>query len=105
LDSRVQALTAKETTSKAHMQVHINKESLEKQLEGNRAEMGLGRPSWADWPSPFQVRFDAPFDLAASRAIYSPLAKSHEKIHSSSTAEEQRREGHHYGEERVEIVD
>jgi hypothetical protein len=105
LDSRVQALTAKETTSKAHMQVHINKESLEKQLEGNRAEMGLGRPSWADWPSPFQVRFDAPFDLAASRSIYSPLAKSHEKIHSSSTAEEQRREGHHYGEERVEIVD
>jgi hypothetical protein len=29
--ARIQALTVKETTSKAHMQVHINKESREKQ--------------------------------------------------------------------------
>jgi hypothetical protein len=30
--ARIQALTVKETTSKAHMQVHTNKESREKQL-------------------------------------------------------------------------
>jgi hypothetical protein len=29
--ARIQALTVKETTSKAHMQVHTNKESREKQ--------------------------------------------------------------------------
>jgi hypothetical protein len=39
--ARIQALTAKETTSKAHMQVHTNKESCMKQLERK-----LG-PNWA----------------------------------------------------------
>jgi hypothetical protein len=80
------------------MPVHTNKESLEKQPRRkpgpNWAEIGMGQPAWADRPSPFQARFDAPFDLAASQAIYSPLSESHEKIHSSSAAEEQRREGH-----------
>jgi hypothetical protein len=32
----------------------------------------------------------APFDLGASRAIYSPLTESHTSINSSSAAEEQR---------------
>jgi hypothetical protein len=109
LDSRIPALTMKETTAKAHMEVHTNKESREKQprkkLGPNQAETGLGRPAWAYRPSPFRARFSAPFDLAASRAIYSPLAESHAEIHSSSAAEEQRREGHHPGEERVEMVD
>jgi hypothetical protein len=109
LDSKIQALTVKETMSKAHMQVHTNKESYEKQSGKkpgpNRAETDLGWPAWADWPSPFWARFGAPFDLAASRAIYSPLAESHKEIHSSSAAEEQRREGHRSGEERVEMVD
>jgi hypothetical protein len=41
------------------------------------------------------------FDLAAIR---SPEAKSHTSTHSSSTAEEQQREGHLLGEERVELV-
>jgi hypothetical protein len=54
--TRIQALTVKEMTSKAHMQVHKNKGSREKQLGRklgpNRAEMGLGRPAWADRPSP-----------------------------------------------------
>jgi hypothetical protein len=45
------------------------------------------------------------FALAANRAIYSPLTESHEGYNSSSAAEEQRREGHHLGEERVELVD
>jgi hypothetical protein len=47
LDSKIQALTVKEMTSKAHMQVNTNKESREKKpgkkLEPNRSEMGLGR--------------------------------------------------------------
>jgi hypothetical protein len=77
LDSNIQALTVKETTSKAHIQVATGEET--------GAETGLGRPAWADRPSPFRARFDTPFDLVASRAIYSPLAESHVKIHSSST--------------------
>jgi hypothetical protein len=44
---RIQVLSVKETTSKAHMQVHTNKESREKQprrkLGPNRAERGMGR--------------------------------------------------------------
>jgi hypothetical protein len=109
LDSKIQALTVKETTSKAHMQVHTNKRSREKQPgkkpEPNRAEMGLGRPAWADRPSPFRDRFGAPFDLTASQNIYSPLAESYRELHSSSATEEQRRKGRHPGEERVEMVD
>jgi hypothetical protein len=60
------------------------------------AEMGPGRSAHARAQSP-------PFDLAAIWAIYSPEAKSLASTHSSSTAEEQRREGHHLGEERVEL--
>jgi hypothetical protein len=44
-------------------------------------------------------------DLAAIQTIYGPEAKSHASTHSSSAAEEQRREGHHLGEEMVELVD
>jgi hypothetical protein len=74
--------------SNTHMQVHTNKESREKQLGKKPGP----KRAWADRLSPSRARFDAPFDLAASRAIYSPLAESHNEIHSSSTAEEQRRE-------------
>jgi hypothetical protein len=63
--ARIQALTVKETTSKAHMQVHTNKGSRENQPGRkpgpNRAKMGLGQPAWADWPSPLQARFASPF--------------------------------------------
>jgi hypothetical protein len=63
--ARIQALTVKETTSKAHMQVHTNKESCKKQSGRkpgpNQAEMGLGQAAWADRPSPLWARFDAPF--------------------------------------------
>jgi hypothetical protein len=100
LDNKIQALTMKEATSKAHMQVHTDKESREKQPGRNGP-----RPALADRPSPFRARFDTPFDLAALRTIYSPVAKSHEEIHSSSATEEQRREGHRSREERVEMVD
>jgi hypothetical protein len=64
LASRIQALTVKEMTSKAHMQVHTNKGSHEKQLGRkpgpNRAELGLGWPAWADRPSPLRARFASP---------------------------------------------
>jgi hypothetical protein len=101
--ARIQALTMKETTSKANMQVHTNKESREKQPGRkpgpNWVETSLGRPN------PLRARFGTPFDLAAIWTIYSPLAKSHAWIDSSSSAEEQRREEHRSGEERVEMVD
>jgi hypothetical protein len=51
------------------------------------------------------VAQSTPFDLAAIRTIYSPEARSHTSTHSSSAAEEKRREGHHLREERIELVD
>jgi hypothetical protein len=64
-------------------------------------------PGWAQAgrPSPVQGLFAPSFDLAAIRAIYSPGVESHAWSNSSSAAEEQRREGHHPGEERVKLVD
>jgi hypothetical protein len=56
-------------------------------------------------PAHFQAQSTPPFDLAAIRAIYSLEAKSHASTHSSSAVEEQRREGHHLGEEMVELLD
>jgi hypothetical protein len=99
LMARIQALTAKETTSKAHMQVHTNRESREKQPGQRPGSNQAGRPR------PFWAQFGTPFDLAVIRTIYSPLAKSHGEFFSSSAAEEKKREGHHSGEERVEMVD
>jgi hypothetical protein len=69
----IQALTAKETTSKAHMQVHTNRESREKQPGRkpgpNWDKKALGRPAWADRPGPFSARFGLPFDLAPLQFI------------------------------------
>jgi hypothetical protein len=74
------------------------------------AEMGPGqlaqpisRPRPAG-PAHFEAQ-STPFDLDGIQAIYSPEARRHTSIHSPSAAEEQRREGHHLGEERVELVD
>jgi hypothetical protein len=61
--------------------------------------MGLGRLT-----HPISGSIRAPFDLAASRNSYSPLAKSHASTHSPFAAEEQRGERHHSKEERVELV-
>jgi hypothetical protein len=74
--------------------------------DATRRRQGTG-PRWAQAgrARPVQGPFDSPFDLAANRAIYSPRVKRHASINSSSAAEEQRREGHHPGEERVELVD
>jgi hypothetical protein len=63
--ARIQAFIVKETTSKAHMKVHTNKGSREKQPGRkpgpNRAKLGLGRPAWADPPSLIRARFTSPF--------------------------------------------
>jgi hypothetical protein len=67
--------------------------------------VGPGLSAEACRPSPFRGPVTSPFDLAAIRAIYSTEAKSHASIHSLSAADEQRKEGHHLGEERVELVD
>jgi hypothetical protein len=64
------------------------------------AEVGPGRPA-----HPISGPSRPPFDLAAIQTIYSLEVKSHASINSSSAAEEQRREGHNLGEERVELVD
>jgi hypothetical protein len=56
-------------------------------------------------PSPLRGSIDSPFDLASIQVIYSPGARLYASIHSSSAAEEQRREGHHLREDRVELVD
>jgi hypothetical protein len=81
--ARIQVLTVKETTSKAHMQVHTNKGSREKQPGWkpgpNWAEMGLGRPAWADWPSPLRGRFGAPFALGVRLFIASAAIGCHIK--------------------------
>jgi hypothetical protein len=69
------------------------------------AWMGPGWPAQTGRPSPVQGPFTRSFALAAIQAIYSPLTESHASYNSSSTAEEQRREGHHLGEKRVELVD
>jgi hypothetical protein len=85
--------------------MHTNKESREKQPGKQPGKKPGPNRAWADRTSPFRARFDAIFDLDVLQTIYSPVAKSHEEIHSSFAAEERRREGHHPGEERVEMVD
>jgi hypothetical protein len=64
-------------------------------------------PGWAQagQPNPVQSPFAPSFALAAIRAIYSPEVESNASSNSSSATEEQRREGHHPGEERVELAD
>jgi hypothetical protein len=74
--ARIQALTVKETTSKAHMQVHTNKESHKKQSGRkpgpNRAETGLG---WPAQPTPGPVQ--RPFALSVRLFIASSSVRRH----------------------------
>jgi hypothetical protein len=63
------------------------------------AEVGPGRPARRiSGPS------RPPFDLAAIWTIYSPKAKSHASMHSSSAAEEQRSKRKTISERRVVLV-
>jgi hypothetical protein len=69
----------------------------------SRARTG---PGWAQAGRPSLLRgpVGLPFDLVASRAIYSPLIESHAGINSSSTAEEQRSLRDTISEMRVMLV-
>jgi hypothetical protein len=64
------------------------------------AEMGPGRSAQAGRPSLFQGPVDLPFDLDASRAIYSPLARE-PRINQSVIRHRgaEKLEGHHLGDE------
>jgi hypothetical protein len=70
-----------------------------KTLEDSGSNTGQRRPQ----AGPSGPRHP-PFDLAASRTIYSPLAESHERIHSSSTAEEKKSLRDTISERRVVLV-
>jgi hypothetical protein len=70
----------------------------------NWAEVGPGRSAQAGRPSPFRGPVGPPFDLGASRAIYSPLTESHASINSSSAVEEQRTLRDTISEKRVVLV-
>jgi hypothetical protein len=74
---------------------------------GNQHQGGCGLdrsgPRPAD-PTHFEAH-SPPFELAAIQAIYIPEARRRASTHSPSAAEEQRREGHHLEEEKVELVD
>jgi hypothetical protein len=79
--ARIQALTVKETTSKAHMQVHTNKESCEKQpgrnTDPNRPRKGLGRSAQSDRLRGFLARFATPFALGVCLIIASAAVGRH----------------------------
>jgi hypothetical protein len=68
------------------------------------AETGPGRSAQAGRPSLFRGPVGLPFDLVASRAIYSPLTISHASINSSSAAEEPRSLRDTISEMRVVLV-
>jgi hypothetical protein len=80
---RIQALTMKETTSKAHMQVHTNKESCKKQpgrkMGPNRPRKGLGWLACSDRPRGLLARFGAPFSLGVCLFIASATVVRHIK--------------------------
>jgi hypothetical protein len=75
--------------TRAHMQKGEGSRRLGNQHRAKEAadwaKMDPGRPA-----QPISGPNRPPFDLDASRAIYSPLTKSHASTNSSSAAEEQR---------------
>jgi hypothetical protein len=79
--ARIQVLTVKKTMSKAHMQVHTNKKSCEKQqgrhTDPNRPRKGLGRPAQSDRPRGLLARFGAPFALGVRLFIASATVGLH----------------------------
>jgi hypothetical protein len=79
--------------TRAHMQKGEDSRRLGQQHRAKEVagwdEVGPGRSSQAGQSRPLRGLV-APFDLAASWTIYSPLVESHGRIHSSSAVEEQR---------------
>jgi hypothetical protein len=95
--------------TRAHMQKARGSRRLGKQHRAKEAtdwaEMGPGRSAQDGRPSPFRGPVSPPFDLVASRAIYSPLTESHASTKSSSATEEQRSLRDTISEMRVVLVD
>jgi hypothetical protein len=85
-------------------------EDLEDARSNTRQSRLRTGPKWAQADQPRlagPTHFEAqspPFDLVASRAIYSPLTESHGGINSSSAAEEQRSLRDTISEMRVVLV-
>jgi hypothetical protein len=81
--ARIQALIVTETTSKAHMQVHTNKESCKKQpgrnTGPNRPRKGMGRSAQSDRPRGLLARFATPFALGVCLFIASAAVGRHIK--------------------------
>jgi hypothetical protein len=79
--ARIQALIVKETTSKAHMLVHTNKESCKKQpgrnTGPNRPRKGLSQLAQSDRPRGFLARFATPFALGVRIFIASAAVGRH----------------------------
>jgi hypothetical protein len=75
--ARIQALTVKETTSKAHMQVHTNEESYARSNRGGNRGQTRPKWAWADRPSPLRARFGAPFALGVRLFIASSFVRRH----------------------------
>jgi hypothetical protein len=81
-------------------------EDLEDAGSNTRRRRPQTGPRWAKAgrPSLFRGPVGLPFDLVASRAIYSPLTKSHASINLSFAAEEQRSLRDTISEMRVVLV-
>jgi hypothetical protein len=89
--------------TRAHMQKEEGSRRLGNRRHAKEAadwvEMGPGRPA-----QPVSRPSRPPFDLGASRAIYSSLTESHASTNSSSAAEEQRSLRDTISEMRVVLV-
>jgi hypothetical protein len=78
LDSKIEALTVKETMSKAHMQVHTNKESHEKQpVKKSGPKFGPSSVPPLTYP-PLQL-FIAPWPRVTKNYIRHPSPRSREE--------------------------
>jgi hypothetical protein len=79
--ARIQALTVKETTSKAHMQVPTNKESCKKQpgrnTGPNQPKKALGRSAQSDQPRGPLAWFATAFALGVCLFIASAVVGCH----------------------------
>jgi hypothetical protein len=102
--ARIQALTVKETTSKAHMQVHTNKESHEKKPGRNRGRnrprpADLGRPAQ---PTPGPIRH--PLCPRCSSIYCLCLCQPPHRSNNSTVANHQKAAAARWGRELDELV-
>jgi hypothetical protein len=88
--------TEEKLTTRAHMQKGEDSRRLRKQHEQQRERTG-SKWTQVGWPSPLRGPITPPFDLDASRDIYSPLTKSQGRINSFVIYRRgaEKLEGHH----------